>query len=597
MGMAVTGIILMMARWLPVCRHSWRYWREGIMKYVCKYAPVEILSGFDLDYELINQAVENFELADRVIHSNVCSFSRALIESRLKNGEEPLILTSCCDSIERTADVLREQGQRVFMLNLPHNNDRSAKLIYQAELLKFIDEVSRFTGRQFNPEKFCTAFRAQEKTDGPCISVMGARLSAELLEFIKRESPLPVKNNSCTGPRYLPEPPVGENMTGSIEKLTDWYAGVLLSQTPCRRMNDIGPRRGLIDGPDLQGIIYNTVSFCDFYGFEYARIKETLQIPVLKIESDYTTAGSGQMKTRLQAFFENMVRAKSEAGGTAVNTGDSESKNSISQTGTAAVTKGYYAGIDSGSTSTNVVIIDNNRNIISTAVIPTGPRVAESAQRALEEALHKGGIQRKQINNIVSTGYGRARIDFRSRDLTEITCHARGACFLNPGVRTVIDIGGQDSKVIRLDEAGNVVNFAMNDKCAAGTGRFIEMMARSLELTLGKMSSYGLEWDEEITISSMCTVFAQSEVVSLIAEGKEVEDIVHGLNRSVASRVIALGRRIGLEEKIMMSGGVAKNTGVVQALEKKLGTKITISAQPDICGALGAALIAGDAAK
>src|SRR5690554_848368 len=375
MGMAVTGIILMMARWLPVCRHSWRYWREGIMKYVCKYAPVEILSGFDLDYELINQTVENFELADRVIHSNVCSFSRALIESRLKNGEEPLILTSCCDSIERTADVLREQGQRVFMLNLPHNNDHSAKLIYKEELLKFIDEVSCFSGRQFNLEKFCAAFRAQGKTDGPCISVMGARLSPELLEFIKRESPLPVKNNTCTEPRSLPEPPADEDMTGSIEKLIGWYAGVLLSQIPCMRMNDIGSRKELITDPDLQGIIYNTVSFCDFYGFEYARIKENLNLPVLKIESDYTTAGSGQMKTRLQAFFENMAGAKSDTGGTAGNTGDTETRKSIYQTRTAAVTKGYYAGIDSGSTSTNVVIIDNGRNIISTAVIPTGPRV------------------------------------------------------------------------------------------------------------------------------------------------------------------------------------------------------------------------------
>ena len=182
------------------------------------------------------------------------------------------------------------------------------------------------------------------------------------------------------------------------------------------------------------------------------------------------------------------------------------------------------------------------------------------------------------------------------KSITEITCHARGAHFLNPEVRTVIDIGGQDSKVIRLDENGAVANFVMNDKCAAGTGRFLEMMARTMEMNLDQMSECGLEFKEDITISSMCTVFAESEVVSLIAQNKATDDIVHGLNKAVAVKTAALTRRVGGEEKYMMTGGVSKNKGLVKTLEEKLGTKLVISDKAQLCGALGAALFAADMA-
>ena len=161
-------------------------------------------------------------------------------------------------------------------------------------------------------------------------------------------------------------------------------------------------------------------------------------------------------------------------------------------------------------------------------------------------------------------------------------------------MRTIIDIGGQDSKVIRLDDEGNVTDFVMNDKCAAGTGRFIEMMAQSLQLSLEEMSTYGLKWDEDIAISSMCSVFAQSEVVSLIASGQKLEDIVHGINNSLASKVVSLGKRGKLKKEFMMTGGVARNIGVVRAIEDKLEAEVIVPQEPDICGALGAALIAAE---
>lgn len=549
-----------------------------MMEYVCKYAPVEIVKGFGDDCTLCNPLPDNFATADQLTHRNICSYSRALIEKRMENSSGALLLTSCCDSLKSACDVLRSINQTVFLLNLPHLNKHCSKILYKNELLNFIKNYTAYSGKSFDCAKFRKAFaqNAQE-IKGPYVAVMGARLSGELLEFIKKASPLPVKNNTCTDVRTLQTPP----LTDSSEKLLEWYADELLSQTPCMRMSDASSRRMLVNDPNLKGIIYNTVNFCDFYGFEYMQLRKQLTIPIVKIETDYTTQGAAQIKTRTEAFFENLKISL---------TAPPEKKQLY-----AVHPRGlerYTAGIDSGSTTTNVVILDSKQNIVSFSVLPTGVDVAESAEKALDDALQKAGLSKNQISRTVTTGYGRANITFRKKDVTEITCHAVGAHFLNPAVRTVIDIGGQDSKIIRLDENGTVLRFVMNDKCAAGTGRFLEMMAQSLGLTLEEMSICGLQWDEEITISSMCSVFAQSEVVSLIAEGKKLEDIVHGLNMSVASKVIALGGRAKMEREYMITGGVAKNIGVVRAIEEKLGIPVLVPEEPEICGALGAALIA-----
>ena len=195
---------------------------------------------------------------------------------------------------------------------------------------------------------------------------------------------------------------------------------------------------------------------------------------------------------------------------------------------------------------------------------------------------------------IVATGYGRNNIPFATGQVTEITCHARGAYHLYPEARAIVDIGGQDSKVICLDETGGVTNFVMNDKCAAGTGRFLELMARTLELNLEEMARVGLHWEQELTISSMCTVFAESEVVSLIADNHSAADIVHGLNQSVAAKTAALASRAGAKGPYMMTGGVARNRGVTEALEARLGAPLWLPPEPDLGGALGAALFALD---
>ncbi|MCD7982129.1 MAG: acyl-CoA dehydratase activase [Clostridiales bacterium] len=250
----------------------------------------------------------------------------------------------------------------------------------------------------------------------------------------------------------------------------------------------------------------------------------------------------------------------------------------------------YVMGIDSGSTSTNAVIINEKKDILSWAVIRTGAKSGESAERILQEILAKAHLKREDLTRIVSTGYGRVSIPFADRNVTEISCHGKGAHFLNPAVRTILDIGGQDSKAIRLNERGDVTDFVMNDKCAAGTGRFLEMMARTLEIGIDELGPISLRAKENIEISSMCSVFAESEVISLIAQNKETADIAHGIHKAIAGKAISLMKRVGLEKEFMMTGGVAKNPGVVKVLEEQLGASLYIYEQPEIVGALGAAL-------
>ena len=242
-------------------------------------------------------------------------------------------------------------------------------------------------------------------------------------------------------------------------------------------------------------------------------------------------------------------------------------------------------GIDSGSAMTKAVLFDG-QEIVDFRMEPSGSTPGRVIHRLYEE------LRTPDTAFVVATGYGRALLPEADKSITEITCHGAGAAFLCPGCDTVIDIGGQDSKVINLDETGHVSGFMMNDKCAAGTGRFLEMMARTLELDMEEMSRRGLTWEKELTISSMCTVFAESEVISLIADNHTDSDIIHGLNQSIAGKTAAMAARAKGQPPYMMTGGVARNRGVVQALEEKLGAKLFISENPDLCGALGAALFA-----
>lgn len=251
------------------------------------------------------------------------------------------------------------------------------------------------------------------------------------------------------------------------------------------------------------------------------------------------------------------------------------------------------AGVDVGSANTKAVILnDDNGKIESYAIVPTAFNFAGAASKAMEAALQKISLSMEQVKYIVLTGYGRRAVSFGNKAVTEIRCHAIGAHLLLRRVRTIIDIGGQDSKVIGLDEEGNVTRFAMNDKCAAGTGRFLEVIAKALSLDINKIGPIALTSKNPCQISSVCTVFAESETITLAAEGRSVEDVLAGLHKAVALRVAALGASVGYKKEVVLTGGVAKNLAVRKFLEDEIGMEIIVPEDPQIVGALGAAVLA-----
>lgn len=256
-----------------------------------------------------------------------------------------------------------------------------------------------------------------------------------------------------------------------------------------------------------------------------------------------------------------------------------------------------FAGVDIGSVTTKAVIIDEHQDILAFSMRPTDSDRHQSGTDVVDLALEKTGASKDALKYIVSTGYGRRSFTSSNKVLPEIVCHAGGTRFLFPSAKTIIDIGGQDSKVIEMDEKGNVYKFEMNDKCAAGTGRFLEVLTeRILNIPMEAVGPLSLECKSPCTLSSICTVFAESEIISYLSENRAKEDIVWGMNRSIAKRVIHMGSAglIKYKEPVVFSGGVAKNIGVVKAIEEQLQKRMHIPEEPQITAALGAALFASE---
>lgn len=560
--------------------------------YPCKYAPIELLAGYGAACKPVTYEATSFEDADRLAHPNLCGFGKSLIAFALKPEVKALVLTSCCDVMRRVYDVLDAEQclDFLFMVDLPHLTGPAERARLASELERLAEAWERYSGEAFDVGAALASFEPPVARQDARVTLLGAHGPESLLKAAESAFDLPVENLTCTGGRRVASPPASlgraireeacrENCDASTpapdpkEAFIGWYAGALLDQTPCLRMADISGRQNLIGAPGQRGVIYHTMKFCDYYGFEYLMASQDAAVPMIKVETDGTRQSAGQLSTRLKAFDETLV----------------------GMTDTLKFDKGagpiYVLGVDSGSTSTDAVVVDKDGTPVATAILPTGAKATESAQRAIDSVLEKAGLSRDQITLAVATGYGRDSIPSMDTSITEITCHARGAHALCPEAMTIVDIGGQDSKVIKLDEDGNVVNFVMNDKCAAGTGRFLEMMARTMELPLDEFCTQGLSWKHDVKISSMCTVFAESEVVSLVADDTPVPDIIHGLDRSVASKITSLAKRVKAEPPYLMTGGVANNEGVVTAIGEALGAPVATSEDSQLCGALGAALL------
>ncbi len=257
----------------------------------------------------------------------------------------------------------------------------------------------------------------------------------------------------------------------------------------------------------------------------------------------------------------------------------------------------HAAGVDVGSTQTKAVIIDEQGGIVAHALTDTGANVIQAAERAYNQALAAAELSEVDVEYVIGTGYGRYRVTFGHDQITEISCHGRGAVHMFPRTRTVLDMGGQDTKAIRVSPSGEIDDFSMNDKCAAGTGRFLGAASAALQIPLDRLGPVALQFSRPVRISTTCTVFAESEVLSWLGKGKKVEDILWGVHQSIAVRSFALLRRVGVEAEVTFTGGVARNTAMVKAVEEKLGCAVNISEEAHFMGALGAALFALDRIK
>lgn len=550
-----------------------------MLGYICKYAPIEVFEAMGVEMKRMEPEVTNFNQADILMHPNICSFTKGLLEDVFMNEYEGIVLTTCCDSIRRLYDVLKEKmpDKFIYMLDTPRITKDAGVVLYEQRIRDMIRAYEEFSGKKFEENKLKELIKKRQeeqsiarKEDALNIGIVGARANDSIKRILEERNVHVTFDVTCTG--------LVRKLLLDEENVLRGYARGLLSQFPCMRMEEASNRDELLKqyAESVDGIIYHTVQFCDNYSYEYAWLKDVITKPMLLLETDYTKQSYGQILTRIEAFLESLNKGMKKV-------------PKVGGQGTM-----YVMGVDSGSTSTNAVIMDQDRKIKAFSVVRTGAKSGESADKILKEVLEKAGLKREDISWIVSTGYGRVSIPYADETVTEISCHGRGAHYFNPKIRTILDIGGQDSKGIKLSDKGEVIDFVMNDKCAAGTGRFLEMIARTLEVDISELGTIALQSTEDIEITSMCSVFAESEVISLIANNKEKTDIANGICRAIANKSFSLLKRVGMEGEYMMTGGVAKNPGVVRAVEEKIGAKLYICPEPEIVGATGAAMYALD---
>ena len=446
-----------------------------MINYVCKYAPVELFKGFGQECAVLEEMPENFDKSDKIAHANLCGFGKSVIQAVLDGKVDELVLVNCCDSMRRVYDIIEntKKCKFLYMLDLPHEDNECENIKFAQSIIRLKNAYERYSHRTFDRELFIKSFAKPESERKPYIGLMGVHVSSILEKTIRENMQMDVENMTCTSGRNLIILQKDlRNMDD--ETLFVAYAESLLGQMPCARMNNNTRRNQLFLDPSLKGIIYHTIKFCDYYGFEYASIKNNIKVPLLKLETDFTSQSAGQLLTRIQAFAETIEGSD-----------DMDPTKGISEEARRRMESGVYyvAGIDSGSTSTDVVILDQDGKIKSTMIIPTGGGAMMSAEKSLEKAVEKAGISKDDIVRIVTTGYGRAYINSGDDSITEITCHAKGAHYLNHNVRTVIDIGGQDIKAISIDENGDVNVHKFNGKIM-GTGGFVNIVAGSKKVVL-----------------------------------------------------------------------------------------------------------------
>jgi predicted CoA-substrate-specific enzyme activase len=560
---------------------------------------MEVLLGSDSEFHRITSVAP---VSCHELGCNLCGYAKTVYEKGMElSSGDYLLIADSCDAMRRIGDLLSElSSARVFMLRLPWKRDADAVEFLSGEigdLTTFLENsgvaVNLHTGiGRFNDlvdhvltneirvegadlsRLYLSALDGNKaKIDSNLVS-RGPRkriaLSGGVTDIgafdnaVEKAGGIMVSNDTCLGRR-----PFSSKTADNIEPLTAIAERLLKWRSPCARFSET------ISASDesADATVFVVPKFCDFFDF----VRPRDNVKTYRVELDFPLNSDGQLTTRIGALMEK-----------------NDSRSVLhSEEGTTVI----YAGVDSGSTTTNGVLIDGKGRIIFSKTVKTGIRASNTAEGLMQEMTEFSRKNGNQIGKCISTGYGRLLVSSASDKITEISCHARGVFELFPEARGIIDIGGQDSKVIRLNSGGNVEDFAMNDKCAAGTGRFLEVMASALEMDTEKMSSLARKSKKDISISSVCTVFAESEVVSLIGTGERIEDISAGLFKAIAKRVGAMYSRLGSPTPLVFTGGVARNAGVVEAMKMLFKTEILIPDVPDIMGAYGAALFARESSS
>ena len=566
--------------------------------FFCSYIPAELLTACGhevVDISLFENEKYGLEYSCS-LHDNICSYAKYLFSKivDVENKFDFVVVPKVCDAMKHLHSSLCSSGKiESFLLDVPgRTGEQSAKYLsaqYLALLKKIAPDLDGTNKADFlhtgvDARPVSTRLLDGEDADlRPVkIGVAGSSYAPALFQnILKKYDAGAIFLRHC-GHGVVPSGEKQFSQTGSLEEKLLAMAHNSQQNTICPRSDEGGMTNYIIaeiTKQRLAGLIVTTLKFCDFYAFELERLKNKLpaDFPCLYLENDLSVNSDEQNVTRIEAFMEKILSGKPPT------------KKLPSQAVAAADI--YSVGLDIGSTTTKGIMLKNGQEILASINIPTSINMKDSADIAFGKLLEQSSIPEEKIFRTIYTGYGRTAFADREQ-ITEITCHAVGVNFLQPQAGTIIDIGGQDSKAIRIDDEGNVLRFAMNDKCAAGTGRFLESMVARMNITFDQFSALSLAADNPTPISSMCSVFAESEVVSLMTKGIPMESIARGLNFAIAERVGSLVRKVQGEAPFILTGGLSLNTGFARELENALGYRVTIFTKAQLAGAIGAAVIA-----
>ncbi|HBT38692.1 MAG: Putative CoA-substrate-specific enzyme activase [Thermotoga sp. 50_1627] len=551
--------------------------------YNCPLVPYEFFHALKVPFKRIEPGSMEF----RKLHPNVCSFCRCAVSSVLPN--DVLVWTDSCDSMRRAYDFLNQN--RSFHLHIPVKNDELAVQSLSRDLEKLwgflkavlhIDmplselekahrwftekliQLERTMGENLNEAKTIFEQLSNQKWTGSLakngrpVLLLGSWTNSELVEIVEKAGGFAL-NATCSGPYGLiADVQPSQNVFRSIARR------ILNRKLSCGRFASTRELKMLIERFKPDAIVLHTAKFCDFYHFD-EQLLRSLKVPFVTVENDFTNALE-QARTRIEALLEGTKSRRQVSFGAS-----------------------YFVGIDSGSTSTKIVVVNNRGDILFEQVCRTGADPKESAKRLMIQATKHLKFDPRE-SFVVATGYGRDAISFAHERMTELTCHAVGVTHLYPDVKTIIDVGGQDSKVMRI-ENGKIVDFVMNDKCAAGTGRFLEIVSSILETPLQIMGKESLKAKTQLSISSVCAVFAESEIISLRSKGYSKQEILWAAHNAIARRLGTMYERVKGRPPVVLTGGVALNEGLKRALESLIDVEIIVPKNPVTTGALGAALM------